>query len=85
MKGKSFLSSGSCITRLRFVLKDKSKVDEAGLREIKDIMGIGDCGVQYQIVIGGDVERVFNELSPLLPNVGNAYPLICPSILTTSF
>ena len=47
-----------CITRLRFVLKDKSKVDEAGLKEIKEIMGIVDRGGQYQLVIGGDVERV---------------------------
>ena len=63
-----------CITRLRFVLKDKSKVDEAGLREIKEIMGIVDRGGQYQLVIGGDVERVFNELPPFLPNVEQDKP-----------
>lgn len=57
-----------CITRLRFILKDKSKVDENALREIKEIMGIADRGGQYQIVIGGDVERVFNELPAFLPN-----------------
>lgn len=63
-----------CITRLRFVLKDKSKVDEEGLREIKEIMGIVDRGGQYQLVIGGDVERVFNELPPFLPNVEQDKP-----------
>ncbi len=63
-----------CITRLRFVLKDKSKVDEAGLKEIKEIMGIVDRGGQYQLVIGGDVERVFNELPPFLPNAEQDKP-----------
>ena len=63
-----------CITRLRFVLKDKSKVDEEGLREIREIMGIVDRGGQYQLVIGGDVERVFNELPPFLPNVEQDKP-----------
>ena len=63
-----------CITRLRFILKDKSKVDEDGLRELKEVMGIVDRGGQYQIVIGSDVERVFNELAPFLPNVEQDNP-----------
>lgn len=58
-----------CATRLRFVLKDKSLVDEAKLRENKGVLGAVDRGGQYQIVIGADVERVFNELPALLPNV----------------
>ena len=56
-----------CITRLRFVLKDKSKVDEAGLREIKEIMGIVDRGGQYQLVIGGDVERYLRSFLHFCP------------------
>lgn len=58
-----------CATRLRFVLKDKAKVDEAKLREDKGVMGAVDRGGQYQVIIGADVERVFNELPALLPNV----------------
>ena len=64
-----------CITRLRFILKDKSKVNEEGLRQIKEIMGIVDRGGQYQLVIGGDVERVFNELPPFLPGVDQEKPV----------
>lgn len=64
-----------CITRLRFILKDKSKVDMAGLKEIKEIMGVVDRGGQFQLVIGGDVERVFNELAPFLPNVEQDKPV----------
>ena len=64
-----------CITRLRFILKDKSKVDEEGLRQIKEIMGIVDRGGQYQLVIGGDVERVFNELPSFLPGVDQDKPV----------
>ncbi|WP_314723503.1 PTS transporter subunit EIIC [Enterocloster bolteae] len=63
-----------CITRLRFILKDKSKVDMEGLKEIKEILGIVDRGGQFQLVIGGDVERVFNELAPFLPNVEQDKP-----------
>ncbi|PTQ85456.1 PTS system beta-glucosides-specific IIC component [Trichococcus patagoniensis] len=55
-----------CITRLRFVLKDKSKIDENGLRTLKEVLGIVDRGGQIQIVIGGGVERVFNAVEPLL-------------------
>lgn len=58
-----------CATRLRFVLKDKTLVDEEKLREDKGVMGAVDRGGQYQIVIGADVERVFNELPALLPNI----------------
>lgn len=58
-----------CATRLRFVLKDKTLVNEDKLREDKGVLGAVDRGGQYQIVIGADVERVFNELPALLPNV----------------
>lgn len=58
-----------CATRLRFVLKDRELVDEEKLRENQGVLGAVDRGGQYQIVIGADVERVFNELPALLPNV----------------
>lgn len=64
-----------CITRLRFILKDKSKVDMEALKEIKEIMGVVDRGGQFQLVIGGDVERVFHELAPFLPDVEQDKPV----------
>lgn len=61
-----------CATRLRFVLKDKDQVNEEQLREDPGVMGAVDRGGQYQIIIGADVERVYNELAPLLPNAATA-------------
>ncbi len=56
-----------CMTRLRFVLKDKSKADESSIKGIEGIVGVVDRGGQFQIIIGGDVEKVFNELGAFLP------------------
>lgn len=64
-----------CVTRLRFILKDKSLVDEAGIKAIDGILGVVDRGGQFQIVIGGEVERVFNELPAFLPHVAQDKPL----------
>lgn len=56
-----------CATRLRFVLRDRSQVDEDGLRATEGVLGAVYRGGQYQIVIGADVELVFNELAKVLP------------------
>lgn len=66
---ENVISYTHCITRLRFILKDRSLVDESGLKNIQEILGIADRGGQYQVIIGGDVENVFNELSDLIPHV----------------
>lgn len=66
---ENVISYTHCITRLRFILKDKSLVEEAGLKEIKEILGIADRGGQYQIIIGGDVENVYHELSAFLLDI----------------
>lgn len=57
-----------CATRLRFVLRDKTKVDENSLRENPGVLGVVDRSGQYQIIIGGDVERVYNEVIAVLPD-----------------
>lgn len=63
-----------CVTRLRFVLKDKSLVDQAGIKALDGVLGVVDRGGQFQIVIGGEVERVFNELPAFLPHVTQDIP-----------
>ena len=57
-----------CMTRLRLVLKDstKAKVDE--LKKVPGIQGVVVKGGQYQIVIGPDVEQLYNELAPMVPS-----------------
>lgn len=51
-----------CMTRLRFVLKDESIVDEKGLNELSEVIGIQKASDQFQIIIGNDVAFVFDEI-----------------------
>lgn len=54
-----------CMTRLRFTLKDESKVDDDAIKKIKGVMGVARQGGQYQIIIGNDVGRCYKELIKL--------------------
>jgi PTS system beta-glucosides-specific IIC component len=51
-----------CATRLRLNLKDSSKANEEILKKIKGVMGIVNKGGQFQIIIGSDVNKVYNGL-----------------------
>ena len=67
--GKENVSAHThCMTRLRFTLKDESKADEAALKAIKGVQGIVKQGGMFQVVIGPDVEQLYNEVAHLLPN-----------------
>lgn len=62
-----------CITRLRFVLRDKTKVAEEELKAHPAVMSIVDQGGQYQLVIGNDVEKLYNAVQKILGDLqGNA-------------
>lgn len=49
-----------CVTRLRFVLKDETKVDDEKVKAIKGVMGVMKKGGQYQVIIGNDVNKCYN-------------------------
>jgi beta-glucoside PTS system EIICBA component len=51
-----------CMSRLRLVLKDESKADDESVESINGVKGVMKQGGQYQIIIGGEVANVFNEL-----------------------
>lgn len=55
-----------CMTRLRFGLKDNAKVNTAELEKLDDVMRVVVIGGQYQIVLGGIVDEVFEETCKLL-------------------
>ena len=57
-----------CMTRLRLSLKDRTKANEEELKKVPGIQGVVYKGGQYQIVIGPDVEQLYNELAPMVPN-----------------
>lgn len=59
----NLVAAAHCATRLRLVLKDDSKVDQAALDADPDIKGTFKTNGQFQIIIGpGDVNNVYDEL-----------------------
>jgi PTS system arbutin/cellobiose/salicin-specific IIC component len=59
-----------CMTRLRFVVKDDSKIDAAGLKQISGVMGYVVNGGQHQVIIGNAVAKAYQEVLKL-GNFGN--------------
>ncbi|MBQ6222462.1 MAG: PTS transporter subunit EIIC [Solobacterium sp.] len=57
-----------CMTRLRLVLKNVALAKEDELKKVPGIQGVVNKAGQYQIVIGPDVEQLYNELAPMIPN-----------------
>lgn len=57
-----------CATRLRFNLKDQGCMDESGLKKLKGVLGLVKAGEQIQVIIGPDVDKVFDEVQVLLGN-----------------
>ena len=55
-----------CVTRLRFVLKDETKIDEASLKENPLVKGCFAAKGQYQVIIGpGLVDQVYDRVLEL--------------------
>ena len=64
-----------CATRLRFELKDASGIDKAAVEAIPGVMGaVPPSGDRYQIVIGGAVQSVYDEINslPAMKNQGGS-------------
>lgn len=59
----NLVAAAHCATRLRLVLKDESKVNQAALDNNADVKGTFSTNGQYQIIIGpGDVNFVYAEI-----------------------
>lgn len=55
-----------CATRLRFTLKDASVIDQGTVEAIPAVLGaVPQSGDRFQVVIGGAVETVYNEILAL--------------------
>lgn len=64
-----------CATRLRFQLVDASGIDTGTVESIKGVMGaIPQAGDRYQVIIGGAVATVFNEINSL-PEMSSRKPM----------
>ena len=54
-----------CMTRLRFVVKDNSLIDNAGLKSIPGVMGVVQNETQCQVIIGNNVGKAYQALLSL--------------------
>ncbi|MCH4170060.1 MAG: glucose PTS transporter subunit IIA [Lactobacillus sp.] len=55
-----------CQTRLRFVVKDRSKIDDKAIEKIDDVKGVFYGSGQYQVIIGtGVVNKVYDAIDQL--------------------
>lgn len=62
---KNVSSVSHCMTRLRFVLKDETKADTAALKKLDIVQSIVSKNGQYQVVIGTNVGKVYDEIQKL--------------------
>ncbi len=51
-----------CATRLRFVLKERAKVNKGALNQTAGVISVVESGGQCQIVIGNNVPKVYAEM-----------------------
>ena len=54
-----------CATRLRFNLKDTDKADIPALKQVAGVLGAQKVGTQLQVIIGPDVDKVYDEVLKL--------------------
>lgn len=62
---ENILSVTHCTTRLRFELKDHKKANPDALKACACVAGVVDSANQYQIVIGNEINAVYDELSKM--------------------
>ena len=63
---ENIISLSHCATRLRFVLKDASKVNEKALDKVPAVLGVvPQSGDRYQVVIGGAVQSTYTDIMNL--------------------
>ena len=55
-----------CATRLRFKLKDISKVNKQVIKELDEVISIVENGGQFQVVIGNTVGNVYAEMIKII-------------------
>ena len=51
-----------CMTRLRFTLKDKTVPNDDEVKKITGVIGVQEVSGQYQIIIGQNVPKVYDEV-----------------------
>ena len=62
---KNIQSLTHCMTRLRFVLKDDSNIDDGAVGNIPGVIGVNRQGGQYKVIIGNNVAKCFREINQI--------------------
>ncbi|AEB28880.1 sucrose-specific phosphotransferase system, enzyme IIBCA [Carnobacterium sp. 17-4] len=55
-----------CFTRLRFTLKNSKLPQKDKLLKIEGVISVVESNGQYQVILGNKVEKVYDQLEPLL-------------------
>jgi len=63
---ENIISVSHCMTRLRFVLKDRNKTDTKKLKKLNKVIDVVDNNVSYQVIVGIEVADIYNELLGML-------------------
>lgn len=68
---ENIINAWNCVTRLRFNLKDKDKVNIEAIKKIPGVMGAQFSGDQFQVVIGNRVGEAFEEVEKIVGGSGS--------------
>ena len=55
-----------CFTRLRLVLRNDDLADKAAVERLEGVIQVVESGGQFQIVLGGKVNKVYDEFLQLV-------------------
>lgn len=58
-----------CFTRLQLVLADGSKGDKDAVEKLEGVLQVVVANGQFQVVLGGKVNKVYDEFLPLVNDV----------------
>jgi len=64
-------SAGHCATRLRITLRDGSLADTEKIEKIDGVVNVADKAGQYQILVGTEVPKLYDEFDNLLGGNSN--------------
>lgn len=61
-----------CATRLRLTLKDDKKANDENIKQLDGVANVVNKAGQYQILIGTEVPKLYDEFEELVNNNGQA-------------
>ena len=55
-----------CFTRLRLVLRDPTKASKDKVSKLEGVIQVVEAGGQFQVVLGGKVNKIYDEFLPMV-------------------